>query len=94
MQLKKLSLRFRIFIAMILLVLVASILIAAVTVYQYREETREYHQERLNRKERAIKRNIDFVIRETTYEVATEKIPLIFFVSLIAKLDFPDAVGP
>ncbi|RSK41437.1 sensor histidine kinase [Mangrovimonas spongiae] len=78
MQLKKLSLRFRIFIAMILLVLVASILIAVVTIHQYREETKDYHQERLNRKERAIKRNIDFVIRETTYEVTTEKIPLIF----------------
>ena len=63
---------------MILLVLLASILIAIVTVFQYREETREYHKERLDRKERAIKRNLDFVIRETTYEVKTEKIPLIF----------------
>ncbi|MBR9757970.1 MAG: GHKL domain-containing protein [Algicola sp.] len=78
MKLKKLSFRLRIFLAMILLVLLASVLIAAVTIYQYQEETREYHQERLNRKEKAIKRNIDFVIRETTYEVTTEKIPLIF----------------
>lgn len=78
MRLKKLSLRFRIFIAMILLVIIASILIAAVTIYQYREETREYHQERLTRKERSIKRHINFVIRETTYEVTTEKLPLIF----------------
>lgn len=63
---------------MILLVLLASVLIAVVTIFQYREETREYHKERLQRKERAIKRNINFVIRETTYEVKTEKIPLIF----------------
>jgi len=78
MQLKKLSLRFRIFIAMILLVIIASILIAVVTINQYKEETKEYHQERLTRKERSIKRHINFVIRETTYEVATEKLPLIF----------------
>lgn len=78
MKLKNLSLRTRIFIAMILLVLVASILIAAVAIYQYNEETKDYHEQRLERKERAIKRNIDFVIRETSFEVIPEKIPFIF----------------
>jgi signal transduction histidine kinase len=78
MHLKKLSLRVRIFIAMILLVLLASILIAAVTIYQYSEEAHDYHKERLERKEENIKRHIDFVIRETTYPVTTEYIPLIF----------------
>ncbi|MEZ4855263.1 MAG: ATP-binding protein [Gelidibacter sp.] len=78
MHLKKLSLRVRIFIAMILLILLASILIAAVTIYQYNEEAHDYHKERLERKEENIKRHIDFVIRETTYPVTTEKIPLIF----------------
>jgi signal transduction histidine kinase len=63
---------------MILLVLLASILIAAVTIYQYNEEAHDYHKERLERKEENIRRNIDFVIRETTYPVTTEKIPLIF----------------
>ena len=63
---------------MILLVLVASVLIAAVTIYQYNEEAKDYHRERLERKEKAIKQSIDFVIRETTYPVTTENIPLIF----------------
>ena len=45
MTLLKLSLRTRIFITMTLLVLVASILIAAVTIYQYKEEAEEYHQD-------------------------------------------------
>ena len=75
---KRLSLRARIVINMILLVLVASVLIAAVTIYQYREEAKDYHKERLERKEKAIKQSIDFVIRETTYPVTTENIPLIF----------------
>lgn len=78
MKSRKPSLRVRIFLAMILLVLIASILIAGVTIYQYNEEAHDYHKERLERKEDNIRRNIDFVIRETTYPVTTEKIPLIF----------------
>ena len=80
MKLKKLSLRARIFITMILLVLLASILIAAVTIYQNNEEAKDYHKERLERKEAAIKEHIDFVLngRQNTYEVKTENIPLIF----------------
>ncbi|MEO6348374.1 MAG: ATP-binding protein [Aquaticitalea sp.] len=78
MKSRKLSLRVRIFIAMILLVLIASILIAGVTIYQYNQEAHDYHKERLERKEENIRRSIDFVIRETTYPVTTEKISLIF----------------
>ncbi|GGW56629.1 HAMP domain-containing protein [Winogradskyella epiphytica] len=78
MKIKRLSLRARIFVAMILLVLMASVLIALVTIYQYNEEAKDYHRERLERKERAIRRSIEFVIRETTYPVTTENIPLIF----------------
>ncbi len=72
MKLRRLSLRVRIFFAMILLVLIASVLIAAVTIYQYNEEAQDYHRDRLERKEDNIKRHIDFVIRETTWEVKTE----------------------
>lgn len=78
MKLNKLSLRVRIFFAMILLVLIASILIAGVTIYQYNEEARDYHKERLERKEKAIISDINYVIRETTYPVETAKVPLIF----------------
>ncbi|MBV7270118.1 sensor histidine kinase [Winogradskyella luteola] len=79
MKIKRLSLRARIFVAMILLVLLASILIAAVTIYQYNEEARDYHRQRLERKEKAIRKSINLVIREkTTYPVTTENIPLIF----------------
>ena len=78
LKLKKLSLRTRIFVAMILLVLLASILIAAVTIYQYKEEAQDYHNKRLERKEENIKEHINFVLNETTYEVKTERVPLIF----------------
>ncbi len=78
MKLNKLSLRVRIFIAMILLVLIASILIAGVTIYQYNEEARDYHLERLQRKETAIISHLNKVIEKTTWEVVTDKVPMIF----------------
>lgn len=72
------SLRTRIFLSMIFLVIGASILIAVVTIFQYREETKDYHRERLIRKETAIRENIDYVLKNTTYPVESNRIPLIF----------------
>ncbi len=63
---------------MIFLTLIASILIALVSVYQIRRESKLYHQDRLERKENAIIEHIDYVLRNTTYELETDKIPLIF----------------
>ena len=56
----------------------ASILIALVAAYQYSEETQDYHKLRLERKEISIKRHINFIIKETSFEVVPEKLPLIF----------------
>jgi len=78
MKMLKLSLRTRIFISMILLVLGASILIFGVTVYQYKLEAQSYHKERLERKQRAILENIKFVLASTTYVIDTENIEPIF----------------
>ena len=78
MKMLKLSLRTRIFISMILLVLGASILIFGVTVYQYKQEAESYHEERLERKQRAILENIKFVLASTTYVVDTENLGPIF----------------
>ncbi|WP_019388401.1 sensor histidine kinase [Algibacter luteus] len=80
MKLKKLSLRTRIFLAMILLVLLASVLISAVAIYQYKEQSEDYHKERLERKEENIQTHLKRVLngRQNTWEVKTENIPLIF----------------
>lgn len=75
---KKISLRFRIFIAMILLVLIASVLIAAVTIYQYGEQSKDYHEDLLDRKEEQLKLHIAYVLQKTTYPVTTENLALIF----------------
>ena len=78
MSQNSLSLRSRIFVYMILLVVVASILIAAVTIYQYNEQSRDYHKQRLERKESQLLSRIDYVLKQTTYPVSTENLPLIF----------------
>lgn len=77
MKLLKLSLRNRIFISMILLVLGTSILIAGVTVYQYKQESEAYHRDRLERKEQAIRENIKYVLESTTHVVNTANMPVI-----------------
>ncbi len=78
MQLKKFSLRTRIFISMILIVVIASILIALITIYQYKEQSDEYHQGRLERKEKAIMSSINLELQRTTYPVETQQLHLIF----------------
>ena len=60
---RKLSLSSRIFIYMIMLVVLASILIAGVTIYQYNEQSQEYHQLRLERKESQLLSSIDYVLK-------------------------------
>jgi len=72
------SLRAKIFLSMIFLVLGASILIAAATIYQYSEDALQYHKERLERKEDQIRASINYELRKTSYEVVTHNIPLIF----------------
>lgn len=77
-MLKKLSLRSRIFITMIFIVVVASILIAGVTLYQYSEQSQDYHRNRLERKEEQVKASVDYVLQRTTYPVETRYLDLIF----------------
>ncbi len=78
MNFLKRSLRTRIFLSMIFLVIGASVLIAGVTIYQYREEARVYQKDKLKRKEASIRASINYEIKTTTYPVDTEHIPLIF----------------
>ncbi|WP_072782624.1 sensor histidine kinase [Flavobacterium haoranii] len=63
---------------MIFLTLIASVLIALVSIYQFRKEAKEYHQDRLERKENSIVGHINYVLQTTTYPLTTENIPLIF----------------
>ncbi len=64
---------------MILLVLLASILILVVTVYQYDEQTKDYNIQRFERKEATTKQTIELELKnKTTYPVNTANLPKIF----------------
>lgn len=78
MKLFKPSLRNRFFISLISLVFVAASIIAAVTVYQYRDESKRYQQDQLERTVKSIESSIDYQIENTTYPLETKYINLIF----------------
>ena len=64
---------------MILLVLMASILILVVTIYQYDEQTRDYNIQRFERKETITKETIELELKnKTSYPLTTENLPKIF----------------
>ena len=63
---------------MLILVLIAFSLISGITYFQYREQIKDYNKDRLERKEVAIKKDIDRTLKETTFLLQTDKIHLIF----------------
>lgn len=76
---QNISLRIRIFLAMILLVLLASVLIVGVTIYQYDEQTKDYHISRFGRKEQSVLSSIEFELkRELREPLTTETLLKIF----------------
>lgn len=75
---KRTSLQVRIFIAMIFLTIISSVLIGMVTIYQFKKEARNYHQDRLQRKEDAVNEHVNFILKTTNIEVTTANLPFIF----------------
>lgn len=53
-------------------------MMASISVIQFKNEAKEYHQERLDRKEFAIKEHINYVLSTTTYPLTAENLPLVF----------------
>ena len=82
---KKFSLRIRIFLAMTLLVVVASVLIVVVTVYQYREQSDDYHVRRLTRKETAITKDVNYELRNASAKAYSKTIDSLL-VSIVEEI--------
>ena len=73
-----LSLRIRIFLSMIVLILITSILLATISVIQFQNEAKKYYQERLDRKEDAVKEHINYVLANSTYPLTERNLPYVF----------------
>ena len=63
---------------MIVLVLIASVLIAGVTIYQSRQQNKDYHDNRLDRKEEQVRQSVAYTLKNTTYPLTTENLAYIF----------------
>ena len=70
-KLKGISLRFRIFIFMILMVVISSILVAILTLIEYNNQSEYYHNERLERKENQLILSLNYVIQNSSFENAS-----------------------
>ena len=73
-----LSLRIRIFLSMIVLIIMASVILASISIFQFKNEGKVYHQERLERNENAIKQHINYILATTTYPLNSGNLDLIF----------------
>ena len=62
---RHLSIRFRIFLAMTFLVIIAFGGIAILTIPQYEEQSNKYHEQRLERKKSQLQRSISYVFQNT-----------------------------
>ena len=78
MNSKRLSLQNRVFFSMLLLVLIATILIAIVMVYQYNDQAEEYNKGRLERKEGAIRAHLGVELENTTFIISPKNLKYIF----------------
>ena len=67
-KLKGISLRFRIFIFMILMVAVSSILLATLTLIEYNYQSEYYHNDRLERKENQLILSLNYVIQNSSLD--------------------------
>lgn len=73
-----LSLRARIFISMLFMILVSFILTGLISLYHFQDESSEYHQERLRRKEYAIESNIEYFLASHPAQQVTDSLPALF----------------
>ncbi len=59
-----LSLRARVFLAMTILIVIAFSLISIITIPQFKTQSDDYHEQRLERKEAQIQRSIAYFFQE------------------------------
>lgn len=78
LKIHTLSLRKRIFLSMLFLITFSTILITVVSLIHFRYEAKEYHKERLSRKENAIKEHIEYILQTTKYPLTSENVRNIF----------------
>lgn len=78
LYINNLSLRNRIFLALFFITLFFSALISVVSIFHFKNEAEEYHEERLNRKENAVKEHIEYILKNSKVTLKQENAFKIF----------------
>ena len=88
MNTKVFSIRSRVFVSMVLLILISSILIGLVTIFQYNEQSEEYNSGRLVRKENAIINHLEIELNTISDSIKDDEIRTILIPKIndIAKI--------
>ena len=87
---ERLSLRMRIFIALVVMILFTSIIIGFLTFIHFQQTTKEYHENRLARKEKTIIETIDYAITDFHEEATPENIDTILENKIFEFADIND----
>jgi len=72
------SIRFRIFLAMTFLVIIAFGGIAILTIPQYEEQSNKYHEQRLERKKSQLQRSISYIFQNTPSALNQKQLDSVF----------------
>lgn len=72
------SLRVRIFLSMIILIIATSLLLITISIFQYKSVAKEYNQRRIESMELYVKKHINYMLSNTTYPLNDDNIKLIF----------------
>ena len=75
---RHLSIRFRIFLAMTFLVIIAFGGIAILTIPQYEEQSNKYHEQRLERKKSQLQRSISYIFQNTPSTLNQKQLDSVF----------------
>ena len=74
----QLSLRARIFLSMMILIIITFLLTGGILTYHFQKEEEQYHKERLKRKEYAIRASIDYFLTPYKEGMTEKEIPEMF----------------
>ena len=72
------SLRVRIFLSMVILIIATSLLLITISIFQYKSVAKEYNQKRIEGMEYYVKKHINYMLSNTTYPLTEDNIKLIF----------------
>jgi len=72
------SLRVRIFLSMVVLIIATSLLLITISIFQYKSVAKEYNEKRIENKEYYVKKHINYILSYTTYPLTDDNIKIIF----------------